>query len=152
MNEKPELPDYVQQITKDLFRDARDGLSPRLRKYSESAQAEIILNDMNLYERSLITPAIHHGFVDCKFKERRNLERLEEGRENMINEYVEKYGKSGAKRYETKAMAENSEAIKQIDEAIKSQKEVIKYLEEICDIMSRQNFSVKNAVEMVKQM
>ena len=147
-----ELPDYISDITKELFAEAYNGLSVRLQKYSESVRNALLLTDMNLSDKALVVPAIHHGFVDCLFSERRKLKTLEDYRDEKIEDHVEKYGKSGAKRYETRVMAEQSEVIKKMDKAIESQKEVIRYLEEVCRILSNFNFSVKNCVDMMKMM
>jgi len=145
------LPDYINDITKNLFLDAETNLSKKLLEYSTSVRDSLIMNDMNIHEKSLITPAIHHGYINCLFAERKKLTLLEKHREEKINEYIEKYG-SNSKKYEIKIQAEQSDTILKLDQAIESQKEIIKYLEEVCKIMSNFNFSIKNSVEIMKMM
>jgi hypothetical protein len=147
-----EYPHYVSDETKELFEEAYNKLPDRLKKYSDAAQSDLLMNDLNLYEKALVSPAIHHGYINSLFTERRTLKQMQAKRDAAIEAYVAKYGKDDRQSFITRDKAEKSEVIKQQDRAIEDQREIIKYLEEVCKIMSSFNFSVKNAVDMQKMM
>ena len=149
---KPDFPAHVADDTKDLFGEAEKCLSDRLKRYSDSVRNSLLLNDMNIHEKSLVSPAIHHGFVNCLFAEKRKLKRLEELIEEKEREYVEKFGKPDIPKFKTEQEAKMCSAVVKIKTAIEEQKEIIRYLEQICAIMSKFGFDIKNCVEMMKLM
>jgi len=147
-----QFPPHVSDGTKDLFNEAESKLSVRLKHYSDSVRESLLLNDMNIHEKSMVSPAIHHGFVNCLFAEKRKLNQYQDLVEEKEQEYVEKFGKPDIPRFKTEQEAKMCSAVVKIKEAIEDQKEIIRYLENICAIMSKFGFDIKNCVEMMKMM
>lgn len=146
MSDNPLIPESAQE----MFRQAETNLDARIFKYSKSVEDSLRLNDFNLQEKAQVAPSLHHGYINCLYAERRNLEKLKRLREQTEEEFVAKYGKPDVPRYAIEAQISKSEDIVKLDNAIKKQKDVVQYLEEICKIMSGFNFNIKNAVEMAK--
>lgn len=144
------LKDIVEDVTINLFQDAEDSVSKKIQSYSKSVADSLSLSDLNLQEKALIVPSIHHGYVNCLFSERRKLKQLKKIKETKEEEFIKKYGKAGIPRYKTELLSKEDSLICNIITNIDSQKELIRYLEEICRIMSNLNFSVKNSVDMMK--
>jgi len=147
-----EFPSHVSDDTKDLFDSAESVLSVRLKKYSNSVRESLLLNDMNIHEKAMVSPAIHHGFVNCLFAEKRKLKQLEKLVEEKETEYIEKFGRPDIPRYKTEQQAKMCDAVVKIRDTIEEQKEIIRYLESICNMMSKFGFDIKNCVEMMKMM
>lgn len=136
--------------TKELFDKALSNLDEKIQKYSKSAEEALSLNDMNLQEKAMVAPSLHHGFVNCLFSEKRNLQKLTKYRELEEKKFIEKFGNKNIPRYQTLESIKTDENIMKLDDAIEKQKELIKYLEEICRIMSNFNYNIRNAVDMAK--
>jgi len=152
IDNQTDFPPHVSDGTKELFNEAEAKLNVRLKKYSDSVRESLLLNDMNIHEKSLVAPAIHHGFVNCLFAEKRKLNQLSDLAEEKELEYIEKFGRPDIPRFKTEQEARMCSAVVRIKEAIEDQKEIIRYLETICSIMSKFGFDIKNCVEMMKLM
>jgi hypothetical protein len=146
MKENPLIPD----TTFAVFTAAEAVLDKRLQKYSEAAEDALRLDDMNLQEKTLVAPSLHHGFVNALFAEKRNLKKLIDMKEQKEEDYLEKYGKPDVPRYRIADEMKTSTDIVKFDKAIEKQKEIIRYVEEICGIMKGFGYSIKNCVEMAK--
>ena len=133
-----------------IFNNAEKTLSPKLLKYSEAITESLKLNDMNISDKSMVAPSIHHGFINCLFSERRILTKLKEKKEEAEEIYISRYGQTGEPKYKTQNEVSKVDGIVKLEKAIKEQQEVVRYLEDICRIMSTFNFSIKNAVELMK--
>lgn len=144
------LDDNVAPGTIELFKDAESKINDKMLKYVKSVQDSLSLSDLNLSEKAMVAPSIHHGYVTCLFAEKRNLSSLEEKREKMEKDFINNYGSPTTPRYKTQQVATTDEKIIRLDKAIIAQIELIKYLEEACRILSNFGFSIKNAVELTK--
>lgn len=147
-----EYPDGIDYITKELFQEAEDKLHKKFKRYSESIKRSLSLNDMNIREKSLIAPTIHHGYINCLFAEQSYLRKLERALDLKRVEYKEKYGVTDVPRYKAEDVIKNEKVIRVLNDNISLQKEIIKYLEDVCKVLSTFGFSVKNSVELMKLM
>jgi hypothetical protein len=134
----------------ELFKASESNLNSKILKISSAVKRALAINDMNISELALVSPSIHHGFLNVQFSEQNILEQLEAKKEKLEEEYFEKFGKSNRPRYESKALIDAQEDVKKLNSIIKEQKKVVSYITDIVKIMANYNFSIKNAVEILK--
>jgi len=141
-----QLPENVEQ----LFKEAETNLSKKIQKISDSVHEALTLSEFNIQEKAQVAPSLHHGFVNCLFSERNTLKKLKELKLVKEEEFISKYGKDNVPKYKTAQLIANNDEILKINMLIEEQNDAVKYLEEVCRIMSAFNFSIKNAVDLMK--
>jgi hypothetical protein len=146
MKTQIQIPDEI----KALFTDAEVNLTKKLQKINESVKEALALTDLNIMEKALVAPSLHHGFINCLFAERAILTKLEKKKEQVKKEYLERYGQMDIPKYQIQGEIDKLDDMKKLEEAIDMQKEVIRYLEEVCKILSGFGFSIKNSVDLLK--
>lgn len=133
-----------------VFEESEKKLGTKLLKINTAVKEALALTDLNIKEKSMVAPSIHHGFINTLFAERRVLSALEKLKEQKEQEYLEKYGKKDVPKFKTQMEIAKMEEMMKIDDRICEQKEIIRYLEEVCKIMSNYGFAIKNTVDLLK--
>ena len=128
----------VPSITKELFAKAEAVLDTRILTYSDSIKRSLSLSDLNIQEKKLIAPSIHHGYVNHLFSEKTYLKRLERKRETLLEELEDDD-------------IEGRKELRELYEKIELQKDVIEYLGITCQILRGFDYSVKNCIELGKR-
>jgi competence CoiA-like predicted nuclease len=141
-----------KKVTDQLFEEAEAGLPDRLKKYSDAVKESLRLNDMNIADKAMVAPSMHHGFVNCLFTEQKRMNDLKKLVEKKKEELEARYGDDKIARYKTHQMLQQDKKLVKMEEAIEEQKVVIAYLNTVLGIMSKFGFDVKNSVDLMKIM
>jgi len=150
--EKYEYPDGIDKVTIDIFEEAEKNLPEKIRRYSNSIKRSLELRDMNIHEKALVAPTIHHGYINSLFKERNYLKRLEKAYTKKKDIIKEEFVDDGRPSFVVDREVKQRKDLQKIRDTIELQKELINYLEDCCKVLSQFGYSVKNAVELMKLM
>jgi hypothetical protein len=125
-------------------------LNDRILEFNELLKVDLKLNDMNIKEQSLKTPAIKAKWLQYSFEESAYLRKLEKTKGLLFDQYYNKHGKPGVPKYVTEKEIESTNEIMAMDEAIKEQKNTIRYLDGVLTIMKTVGFDIKNSIDIIK--
>ena len=129
-----------------------DLLTKRLKELTEELESDLKLNEINLKEQSLKSPAIKSKWLAISFEEQRYLNKLEDAVEKAKEEYIQNHGDIKNKhKFINQKEAERSDKVISIEKAIKNQKEVVRYCQEILKVViSGYGWDVRNSIDLTK--
>ena len=132
------------------FERKTDLLPKRLQEICKEIEADFKVNEMNIHEQSLRSPALKSKWLMIRFEEKRLLSCLEKGLDQKLDNYVASHGKLGVPRKLTEKAALDEADIAKLKTAVEDQKLVVDFLVGFMDISKVFNFDLKNAVDIIK--
>lgn len=128
----------------------KDCLPRRLLDLMAEFEEDCKITQLNLTEKTFEAPALKAKWLACWSAEKSYLKKMEDGREQMLEQYSKQHGQPGVPKYVTEREAAAAAEIKTLDKGIAAQKEIIRHLDGMLDIMSKFGYDVKNCVDMTK--
>jgi hypothetical protein len=129
-------------------------LPARLKNLSEEFCNDVKLNQMNLSEKTLESPALKSKWVQTYLAEKQYLTVLKDAKEKLLDDYIRKHGQPGIpkKVIEARAQRESSKSqdITKINKTIEDQKQIVEYLEFTNKIILGFGFDLKAATDIIK--
>jgi hypothetical protein len=128
-----------------------------IEKLEKQVTEDLYIDDTILVRESLVTPIKHNKYLQILFRERLQLKRLKSDLGKVRLERTNYYNGNAEDPYEfVLSTTEVKEHVKcdpdfiSFEARVAIQEEVVSYLEEVCLILSRRGFSIKNAIDMLK--
>ena len=129
----------------------------KIEKLEKQVTIDLYIDETILVRESLLTPIKHNKYLQILFRERLHLKKLQRDLGKIRLERTNYYNGNADEPYE---FVLNATEIKQhvlVDEDFISfearvilQEEIVEYLQEVCQILARRSFSIKNSIDMLK--
>ena len=119
-------------------------------QYAKEIEMDTNIDRLNVMDKQLSSPNIKHKWLFRVIKVKRNLLRLQEAKEVMIQQEMESNTLRLSKAIIMSRVESNSEA-KKLTRQIKEHELLIEYLDRAVDkIFSQMGFDFRNLVELIK--
>lgn len=130
-------------------------INERMQHLHDQLMEDVKLEEINLHDRTLRSPAIKTKWLRIMFEERRLVKKLSEHRQKLISDYVRTHGRpdvpKNIEKIQLEAEAKRSDNIIRVDNAIENQKEVVDFVEQAVKIvLSSFSYDIKNSIDIVK--
>ena len=124
-----------------------------LDQYIDEIEKDLQINEFNLKDSSMKTPARKHYWVSKLIRHKKNLLLLRKQRDNIKREVTEKLIEESPVKI-TLPVAEKAsykhEKMKEISEKINEEELIIEFLEKTEKTFSAVGFDIKNIIEIMK--
>lgn len=125
-----------------------------LNQYIDELKEDCIVNELNLKDTALRTPAIKAKWVSRLIMHKRNVIKLNKEKEKILNFVVNNIKNSKSPVTAPIALiqkqASNSDDVRTIDSKIKDEQLLVDLLEKYEKIISSMTFDIKNITEILK--
>ena len=125
-----------------------------LEEFKKELQEDTKIDEINLYQKQLMLPAIKHKWVARLIEEKRSLNRLnkkkKEIRDKVLSVLQNEGIPAGIPKSNLEKKIESSELMVKINEDIEDKEIIIEYLEKVETIFKSMTFDLKNIVEITK--
>jgi len=125
-----------------------------LEEFKKELQEDTKIDEINLYQKQLMLPAIKHKWVARLIEEKRSLNRLnkkkKEIRDKVLSVLQNEGIPAGIPKSNLEKKIESSESMVKINEDIEDKEIIIEYLEKVETIFKSMTFDLKNIVEITK--
>lgn len=125
-------------------------ISKRVIEINTAITEDLKLNQMNIANKSLESPALKTKWLMIYLEEKKYLDILKDRKAALIKEYVGSHGQLGVPKLKTQEEAEAADGIKSINADIKDQQYAVDYLEMLTKVVTGYNFDLKNAIDIIK--
>ena len=127
-------------------------LSKRFVELHAQVVSDLSINQLNLKEKTLETPALKTKWLMIYFEEKRYLHKLKDALSIKVKEYVGQHGREGVPKRKTEDESVANVDIKKLRAAISEQEEIVEFLSGtgILKISGAFNFDIKNAIDIIK--
>jgi len=131
-----------------------DLLPARLKDLSNEFINDVKLNQMNLNEKTMESPALKSKWVMIYMEEKKYLAHLKEAKDALLDKYIVDHGlpnipKKVVEKKAEQAASEDNDIVK-INKGIKDQKQVVEYLEFTNKIVLGFGFDLKNCNDLLR--
>ena len=124
-----------------------------LNQYIDEIEKDLQINEFNLKDSSMKTPARKHYWVSKLIRHKKNLLILRKQRDNIKREVTEKLIEESPVKI-TLPVAEKAsykhEKMKEVSEKINEEELIIEFLEKTEKTFSAVGFDIKNIIEIMK--
>jgi len=128
-------------------------MTENFEKYYSELKNDLQIDEMNVKDKSLMTPGIKHKWVKRLIDAKIELRRQENMRELTIKELSEKLSQESPinlSPMSTRKLVENNETYKKINENIEEQKILIEFFEKIERVVNSLTYDIKNIIDLIK--
>jgi len=124
-----------------------------LEKYSEELKNDLQLDEINVKDKSLMTPSIKHKWVKRLIDAKIELNRQDITKSKIIDELNTKITNESnvsLSPITIRKAVENTETYRKIEESIEDQKVLVEYLEKIEKIVTSLTYDLKNVIDVIR--
>ena len=124
-----------------------------LEKYYNELKNDLQIDEINVKEKTLMTPGIKHKWVKRLIDAKIELRRQEELKSKTIyelNEKITKESQVALSPITIRKAVENTEAFKRIEENIEEQKIIVEYFERVEKVVNSLTYDLKNIIDVIK--
>lgn len=124
-----------------------------LERYSQEIAEDTAVDEINVKDVAMRLPGIKHKWVARLINHKRQLNRLENEKESIIEATMKKIKEKGDIQLSKTAMTakiSTLESIKALDEKIDEQKALVDYLEHVESIFRYMTNDIKNVIDIMK--
>jgi hypothetical protein len=124
-----------------------------LDQYISEIEKDLQINEFNLKDSSMKTPARKHYWVSKLIRHKKNLLILKKQRDNIKREIVDKIVEESPVKITTPVAEKASykhDKMKEISEKISNEELIIEFLEKTEKTFSAVGFDIKNIIEIMK--
>ena len=125
--------------------------NPDMTKYIRELKEDLILNQRNLKEKSLMVSALKSKWLNYYFLEKSNLKRIKNKRDEIIKSKLSSnVQKSILPLKNTEKIANEDENVKKLDLLNDRVKANIDFLERAMNIINDFSYSIRNSIDIIK--
>lgn len=124
-----------------------------LERYSQEIAEDTAVDEINVKDVAMRLPGIKHKWVARLINHKRQLNRLENEKESIIEATMKKIKEKGDIQLSKTAMTakiSTLESVKVLDEKIDEQKALVDYLEHVESIFRYMTNDIKNVIDIMK--
>jgi hypothetical protein len=124
-----------------------------LEKYGQEIAEDTAVDEINVKDVAMRLPGIKHKWVARLIKHKRQLNRLDKEKEDVIEATLKKIKEKGDIQLSKSAMTakiSTLESVKVLDEKIDEQKALVDYLEHVESIFRYMTNDIKNVIDIMK--
>lgn len=124
-----------------------------LERYSQEIAEDTAVDEINVKDVAMRLPGIKHKWVARLINHKRQLNRLENEKESIIEATMKKIKEKGDIQLSKTAMTakiSTLESVKALDEKIDEQKALVDYLEHVESIFRYMTNDIKNVIDIMK--
>lgn len=125
--------------------------NPDMTRYIKELKEDLILNQKNLKEKSLMVSALKSKWLNYYFLEKSNLKRIKAKRDEIIKSKLStSVQKSILPLKNTEKIANEDENVKKLDILNDRVKSNIDFLERAMNIINDFSYSIRNSIDIIK--
>lgn len=124
-----------------------------LERYSQEIAEDTAVDEINVKDVAMRLPGIKHKWVARLINHKRQLNRLENEKESIIEATMKKIKEKGDIQLSKTAMTakiSTLESVKALEEKIDEQKALVDYLEHVESIFRYMTNDIKNVIDIMK--
>jgi hypothetical protein len=125
--------------------------NPDMTRYIKELKEDLVLNQRNLKEKSLMVSALKSKWLNYYFLEKSNLKRIKAKRDEIIRSKLSTgVQKSILPLKNTEKIANEDENVKKLDILNERVKSNIDFLERAMNIINDFSYSIRNSIDILK--